>query len=1013
MTEAEETNFIVITKIKEFPMPDQQPMAIAFNYPLLAIVVSTKEIITFNFESKLTIKLERQFVGEENAVLCADVSPDRTHIATGHSDGEVAVWSLQSKTTLISANTQEPISFIAFGSAFSIFHSDAMGNLSRTTVSQNIFKKSVTTQILYNFGQPLTALAYHENSLYVSTSTHTLAYSISPDFRSLWQDHTCTSCFAFFETAETKLIARGVGHSVIITKQDGKTQRVVDFSQTPNVISMLSENSVLVLFAGNCEMAVGERRFRRHVPKGPSLAFKDKIYVAGSELIQLSIASISQRVEKYIQENNWSMALAQICEPDDIDDLQGLLRKYVNSDSLQPMELFKFVERMSMTDFVVQMLFTEKKEEIFSAFVDSGITNWKLSLEFILEAAKITTDNEKLIKFLKSIELNIEWLQSIFNLCFERGIIDVISQLALEYCADIHMALLVYEYNKNYAAEHELIISVLMPQNPQHISSKMKHDCLKFLSSVDLSGFVQYNETDAIAVFQVALDISPHLGFSPQALINHIIPALSPSSTFWGILIPQILQNNIKMDEESLNAINRFIFLPSKSDIVIRREMLETILKTGQIKDLRKYMLMCRSVGFSDCELSIIEMLHDPDEFLTFVITHQLTKFSDELKKVTNNDKEAIEKILLKHCRTLLPINPDEFADLTWETGGKDLALQIYKIIKDNNGFSWHFLSRIFKNKEFFECADEQMSEMYALQLAKYQPKKLLSALKCMKSCPPDKVLNACIERGILDATLYLCLITQETERGTDFASEYLLQTLMENPDPDVVSEICQYLSSIQSPDFQDIWARVLAVFQLPLYSHPDESPKRQQVIGLLGDFIQKMTLVAEPTFVTTQLTHLFSFLPFKDARALVSRVFKAMRERTEFTRTFSHIVKDEAVAAQLKHVRALQRGHEYDAERCAVCGKKLSVCSAFAARCGHVFHTECAKSLWCPICQRGFQLVDEHNSASHGVSMLTDFEQKLKISAITPTAKTPMSPLLQQGKKLEMPLIGTYVMPY
>ena len=213
-------------------------------------------------------------------------------------------------------------------------------------------------------------------------------------------------------------------------------------------------------------MAVGTtRRFKRQVPKGLSLAYKDKIYIAGSELMQLSLASVSQRVDNYIQEGNWTMAFAQISSPDDVDDLTGLLHQYILCDKFDPSVLFKVVEKMKMTDFVVQMMFIHKKEEIFAAFIDSGITNWKLTLEFILEIAEATKDDEKLIKFLSSVELNIEWLQRIFVLCFDRGFIDLMIHLSIEYCGDFYIALLLSEYSHNYAKEHELLNSALVEQN--------------------------------------------------------------------------------------------------------------------------------------------------------------------------------------------------------------------------------------------------------------------------------------------------------------------------------------------------------------------------------------------------------------------------------------------------------------------------------------------------------------------------------------------------------------------
>ena len=276
----EETNFIVTTKINEFPMKDLSPMAIAFNYPILAVVTSSNHIVTFNFETKITIHLERQ-TATDNPALCADISKDKTQIATGHADGEVVLWSLQTRTAVLSQKTSEPISYIAFGTDLNIFHCDSNGSLCRTSITQNIFKRSVNTTVLYNFDQPLTALRVHENIIYVSTCAETIAFLYQPEFKVLWTDNAASSCFAFLQTPTVKLIGRGVGHSVVISDFNGVTKKIVEFSQTPNVVSLLLQTP-------NINYNALDRRHRTalHIA---ALSKSMDIYQLLSEVIDVSI----------------------------------------------------------------------------------------------------------------------------------------------------------------------------------------------------------------------------------------------------------------------------------------------------------------------------------------------------------------------------------------------------------------------------------------------------------------------------------------------------------------------------------------------------------------------------------------------------------------------------------------------------------------------------------------------------------------------------------------------------
>ena len=75
-----------------------------------------------------------------------------------------------------------------------------------------------------------------------------------------------------------------------------------------------------------------------------------------------------------------------------------------------------------------------------------------------------------------------------------------------------------------------------------------------------------------------------------------------------------------------------------------------------------------------------------------------------------------------------------------------------------------------------------------------------------MPNIPVEKILGVCLERNILECVLYLCLMTQEIERGTNFAVDSLLNSLMEGGDQAVVREVITFLSGIKGhPDHDDI----------------------------------------------------------------------------------------------------------------------------------------------------------------------------------------------------------------
>ena len=204
-----------------------------------------------------------------------------------------------------------------------------------------------------------------------------------------------------------KTIARGVGHNVVISGVDGVKKTTIGFRHSPICDVLLDENNIITVSPGECEIAVGDIHYRRSVPKGHALVHKDRIFIAGVEIIQIALASVSQRVEHLVQEGNWEMALSQISSPGDIS---VLLHDYADSDALCHSVLFATVERLWIIDFIVKMSPPKRRQEIIRAFAESGISRWTLTLDFVMEVIATTRDDEKLVKFLSTVELSLDWL---------------------------------------------------------------------------------------------------------------------------------------------------------------------------------------------------------------------------------------------------------------------------------------------------------------------------------------------------------------------------------------------------------------------------------------------------------------------------------------------------------------------------------------------------------------------------------------------------------------------------
>lgn len=1017
---AEECNFIVISKINELSMENLSPMSIAFSYPILALCVTSSKIVIFNIEHREGSIVERKTPAPvDSVVLCSAISNDLQYLITGHSDGEIVLWQISNGQIIVTTQVPEFPSFICFSSNSSTFvYADSNGLLYKCQVVTSIFKKAITVLSFFNFEAPLTALASNQNFIFASSSVGTTVFNSQQDFSILWSDQDCASCFAFrnIPNSQTFLVARGVDHNVIITDQYDNDRRNLLFGGTPLTISMMANDSILVLFKGSCEMIVAGRRFKKTVPNGIALSNGDRIFIANDkDFLQLTLASVKDRVDEYISEGNWAMVFDQIQSPDDVPDLGTIFLEYIHSDKFEPDILIKAAERLQFCDFVISQIHEKK---LLTSFIDSNISNWRLTLDFVMAAIDNCNDNQKIISFLTTNELKLDWIESIFNVCIKRNLLDVISTISQDYFINPALIFKIDELSHNYESIFARLDALFIGQDPSPSSQNGKFIGLFKTTQSNISSSQQkFNQNAAInwliqAYLPSLLDfdinhsnnifsiIISDFGNDPRMLqlICHLSEALPISSPLWINIGTFFLKNRFPIvkiyeytfanAENIMNNIDAFIFT-HEGDGDIREQLLLWHISsylslkandsTISVKvDLKRYTQLSRAVHFEKAEFEIIKERHSLDDLITYLITYKKESFDKYMSIVEPNISNQ-QIALLKYSKLFFIINPDEYCNRIFtmlnnlsssdensiqsEGDAPSFFHKIAKSLSAESDVYYNFLKRMFAFPDFILSISEEEIIDYIIFLIQYHPDKVYPMLRTLQNIPVDKLLKFCQSNGIVDATLYLCKITHDIDRGVNFGTLTLQDYLMAEPNQElcssVISQIATFLSDCRNEkNINEIWLKFLKAFQMPIYYFLFTKPDHDRFVvirDLLLLFIHSMILSVDSVDAAKSVTQYFAFVPFVEARPILVSLFKVIHEKNQFSATFAQIVKNEAVVKQNARIHSTACGNLYDAERCPNCGKFLGQGDAFAAPCGHVMHVECAQNHWCQLCQCEF----------------------------------------------------------
>ena len=952
--------FINVNRIIEGQLQAADVVAIAMSYPYLAVVRSANEMLVYKVDKREVLPMKRKSVVSGVSIVCADIHKEAGYVVTagiGQAGGEIVVWQLSTASELVVMNLPFGVTHIQFGnSASEIVYADIHGRVSVLSLSNFFIKFQLKPKAKFEREMGVVVgMKMFKGSLYVGAQTGTFRLDLTKEGLPATEiDKNQTYCFGFYSSEEKLVMARSIGHNVVISQLTPPGEdRILEFDETPSQVAVINPNMVVVLFPERVEMASPKLRCRKEVPTGLSLEGNGAIYIVGKGIYEVNIVSQEQRIQYYIAREQWDMAFEQISSPDEVPDLYGILNSYIRSDNFESSVLFDLLERMDVTDYVVLGMLKEKREQLLVDYVASGRTGWLLTLDFVKEILNTLKDDEQITNFLESIELNQSWIKVIVCQCLERGLFDLANYLVATYRHDYYIQFLVALYRQDSKMLHATVHPLLKDctSDPDLFT-----DTLAFMENYDLTQMFAFDEKHTDALLKAMLSYLNEKEMDTTNLIASVARAANKESQIWLTIAEHVSEKQLTVDSSVIPFIENFLFFRENEAGELQTSLFLMMLATHQFNDLRKYLNLARMKKYVECETWIVCQLHSYDEMVKSIISNQLAIFKDFLLNVVE-DRTKVKSLLMSQSLLFISINADEFCELVSDLCSMEDVRKIGEALSGDAAAIWQFYKRILTQKVFAQEATGEEVVDFVKMLCRYRKEDVLSNLRNFKEFPTAKVLSVCEKNGIVDATLYLCDLMRDFARAKTFARDALTSALMKDQGQKVVTQICHYLSTTCCEDGKvQMWLDVMESFQLPFFAFRDDPEKTSHVAQLLSQYMDSMIRdVNDPVEVAQRFGKDFAFLPFRTARSILAGFFQSVREKFEFSRTLNRILKYEAVQKQMTRIKDLTGGRVYDAVRCTGCNRRLGQGNAIASHCGHVFHQECARNGWCPICQTSF----------------------------------------------------------
>ena len=947
--------FVSVKKLHPCEFTARDVMAVAMHDLVVAVARSANDLELFDIASVSRRSLARRTRVTGITITCIDVNLKSDYVVTGGvSDtgaGELAIWQISSGHEIAVLSVTNGVTHVQFGSSpTEIVFADVFGHVAVATLLNFFIRVQLRlkSRFEHDIGDVLTGIRMFGGLLYVFTHAGTYTLDISREGLPHRDVNTRQALsFAFLARDSVSIMAQCMGHDVLVSRLDGTGEvRVVSFEKTPAQVAVVDADTVAAMFPGRIEVVGPGVQFSADVPRGVPLADDGSMCIVGDFVYRIKVRSRQKRIQKYVEGERWDLAFRQISCVDDVPDFYGLVNSYIQSSNFDAAVLFDVLERLDVTDYVVTGMLSEKRVEILEALVRSGRHGWVLKHEFVCELLRVCQDEKSVTEFFKSVELNIMWIGDIVVASLRKGWYDLAAYVVTTYMHDCYLQYLLACYKGDFEKVHNIMDMLL--ENP---SEDLVTGTFHFMENQELSGVIAHNENHICKVVSTLLET---VQVNTWPLIRNVIKAISKDSGIWLPIAAHMIQKRIIVDDSVVPYIENFLFFKAEPVPHLQSNLLLMLLETNQFTNLKKYLDLSRCKCYVECELWIVGHLSDPSELLPTLVVNKLHTFKDLLATLPN-----VKSLLIDNAPLFLSINSDEFCDSIAELCDMNEIRKINDLLSPDSAALWHFQKRIFTRKEFAAQASPSEVIHFTEQMCTYMKDQVLSTLRLFNDIPTTKVLSICETYGVVNATLYLCDMMKDFTRAKEFAKRVITRSLMQDQSSQTVTQVCEYLSTSSCRDGKiELWLDIMESFRLPLYAFKNDSEKLSHVSEILGQFMDAMVRdVSDPQIVSRRFTKSFGFLPFKTARPILARFFRSVREKCEFMQTLNDILKCEAVEKQMAHVIGLSSGRVYHAVHCAGCNRRLGQGTVVGARCGHVFHIDCVRNGWCPICDTSFHV--------------------------------------------------------
>jgi hypothetical protein len=355
----------------------------------------------------------------------------------------------------------------------------------------------------------------------------------------------------------------------------------------------------------------------------------------------------------------------------------------------------------------------------------------------------------------------------------------------------------------------------------------------------------------------------------------------------------------------------------------------------------------------NDAFTALAPLVKTPEKLSEWLWRQGATKFRGPMRQLGGGYNTR--QVLLVKPKRWLCINASEFVELVAESGDPGFASELYKRLKTKPEMQWHFLSGLFQDTNFGPRVDRELRQDYLTLACRYAPERVRKIAKQFLEGAErgqlDMLLEIVKKNWIVDAVLVLYNLCDQVQEAANFAREAIHVALVERDEFGVVDDVLAFLTHPTKERDPIVWIACMEAFQLPVYARLTRRPEAlPEMLEVVGRFLQAM-VAFKPSRVNDWLRRIasefcrtFAFLPMQYGRDLIKKVFKEMRDRSDFFASVAQIGKDALLEREKRWFETQISPQTVDTSRCTApsCGLLHGAEKAIVFSRDKVVHERC-----------------------------------------------------------------------